>query len=354
MAGRKRPLSSLPFSPAQRAQLTRGGFETVLDLLDVSVTELSKELEISQKNAVDILEVVKETTEEKQPAPLTALDLLAHERKRPSIVTLCPEWDALLGGGIPLMKLSEFCGAPGVGKTQLGMQLAFNVQIPVILGGIGGEAIYIGLITHIARHVLMHFEIDTEGSFIVERARDIAQALVNHIHSVSPGIENFNTESVLSAVHYFRVHNYVQQLAVIQMLPEFIKEHAKVKLIVVDSVAFHFRRDFHDMALRTRLLNGMAQQLLRLATSKEIAIVLMNQMTTKKNANGKSQLVPALGESWGHASTLRVILYCKDGVRKACLYKSPFMQEGTIEYAITVDGIRSAAVELQDSKRRKK
>jgi RAD51-like protein 2 len=34
-------------------------------------------------------------------------------------------------------------GVPGVGKTQLGMQLAINVQIPVKLGGVGGHAIYI-------------------------------------------------------------------------------------------------------------------------------------------------------------------------------------------------------------------
>jgi RecA/RadA recombinase len=31
--------------------------------------------------------------------------------------------------------VTEFCGAPGIGKTQLGMQVAVSVQIPAVLGG---------------------------------------------------------------------------------------------------------------------------------------------------------------------------------------------------------------------------
>lgn len=40
-----------------------------------------------------------------------------------------------------------------MGKSQLAMQLAVNVQIPEIFGGNGGEAIYI----------------DTEGGFMVRK-----------------------------------------------------------------------------------------------------------------------------------------------------------------------------------------
>ena len=34
-----------------------------------------------------------------------------------------------------------------------------------------------------------------------------------------------------------------------------------MRIVVVDSVSFHFRRDFRNMALRVRLMNEMAQQL---------------------------------------------------------------------------------------------
>lgn len=154
--------------------------------------------------------------------------------------------------------------------------------------------------------------------------------------------KGFDLQSVLSRIHYFRIHDYVQQLAVVQTLPTFLKVHPQVKLVVVDSIAFHFRQNFDDMSLRTRLLNGMAQHLLRLATTHKLAVVLMNQMTTKYvGGSGKMQLAPALGESWGHAATNRVVLCWEDRVRTATLYKSPTMQEATIEYTVTADGIRS-------------
>lgn len=89
---------------------------------------------------------------------------------------------------------------------------------------------------------------------------------------------------------------------------------------MIDSVAFHFRQNFSDMGLRTRLLNGMAQHLRRFADEYEIAVIyamlddagpaceiwflqviLMNQMTTRINRGEHSDsdiatLVPALGK----------------------------------------------------------
>ena len=49
-----------------------------------------------------------------------------------------------------------------------------------------------------------------------------------------------------------------------------------------------------------------------------------------------SQLIPALGESWGHAATIRVILFWDDNTRLATLYKSPSRGETTVPYQITV------------------
>lgn len=46
----------------------------------------------------------------------------------------------------------------------------------------------------------------------------------------------------------------------------------QVKLIVIDSIAFHFRQDFQDMAQRTRVLAEMAQKLMQLAEDKDLAV----------------------------------------------------------------------------------
>ncbi len=61
----------------------------------------------------------------------------------------------------------------------------------------------------------------------------------------------------------------------------------------------------------------------------------MNQMTTRITGD-RSFLVPALGESWGHVSTHRVILYWRDGTRRAQLLKSPKIEERAVAFAVTV------------------
>ena len=53
----------------------------------------------------------------------------------------------------------QFCGPPGMGKTQLGIQLAVHTQIPADLGGLAGKSVYV----------------DTEGSFTAMRAEDMSR-----------------------------------------------------------------------------------------------------------------------------------------------------------------------------------
>lgn len=76
-------------------------------------------------------------------------------------------------GGLPLGKISEICGAAGVGKTQICMQYCVNVQIPEIFGGLAGKAIYI----------------DTEGSFMSNRVVEIANSTIKLL------TEKFNLEN---------------------------------------------------------------------------------------------------------------------------------------------------------------
>ena len=45
--------------------------------------------------------------------------MLREEQNTASIVTFSQRIDELLGGGVPLTKITEFAGAPGIGKTQM-------------------------------------------------------------------------------------------------------------------------------------------------------------------------------------------------------------------------------------------
>jgi|TARA_B100001142_G_scaffold328419_1_gene388465 RAD51-like protein 2 len=264
----------------------------------------------------------------------SASELLREETGKLPIYTFSSELDALLGGGVAAGEITELCGCPGIGKTQMCVQLCASVQIPHAFGGYDGEAVYV----------------DTEGSFMAERAEEIAEATARHLRSVSnaspedagmsDAIASFTAERMLERVHLFRCHEVTELLAVLEALPAYVKKH-RVRLVVVDSVAFHFRQDFRDMALRTTILAKMTQRLQQLASENALAVVTVNQVTVKPDPRGGgARLVPALGESYAHACTTRIILSWEDDTRTAYLYKSPRLPQGRARYTVTEGGIR--------------
>ena len=50
---------------------------------------------------------------------ISAFDLLAKEEMAKRIITFSQRIDEMLGGGVPVCKITEICGSPGIGKTQL-------------------------------------------------------------------------------------------------------------------------------------------------------------------------------------------------------------------------------------------
>eukprot|EP00750_Incisomonas_marina_P016963 INCI19695.1.p1 GENE.INCI19695.1~~INCI19695.1.p1 ORF type:complete len:473 (-),score=66.33 INCI19695.1:406-1824(-) len=411
-----RNLSSLPIPPKYRSKLDDGGYKTVRDISDVRPLELARDLEISPQEGLDlwrlavgtgasplvstaaastpskavssgsfskVLAMQQKTIHKKTSRSHTALDMFAKGRSSRGVVSFCRSLDKLVGGGhgFPCGEITEICGQPGIGKTQLAIQVAVDALIPRAFGGVGGSAVYI----------------DTEGSFVVERVRQMAKALVADLHrklgncrssvgsgggaspdgsqgrstdsssspasSASPAakstkgayeeraaaLHSLTVDHILRNIHYFRVYNHSEQLGLINCLDKFLVAHPSVKVVVVDSISAHFRRRFDDMALRTRLLAGMGQKLHLCANHHAVAIVLTNQVTTKVLRGGGSTLVPALGTSWGHTCTNRLLLqwaghhhgsYENAGVRVARLTKSATRRPGEALFRVVAAGVR--------------
>ena len=264
----------------------------------------------------------------------SASEILYEESRKLAVFTFSKDLDDLLGGGVAVGEITELCGCPGIGKTQACMQLCVSVQMPEAFGGYEGSAVYI----------------DTEGSFMAERAKEVAQATVSHLVSISQflpkhlsesgALSQFTVNEILDRVHLFRCHEITELLAVVESLPMYVRAHG-VKLVVIDSMAFHFRQDFKDMALRTAILAKMTTQLLNLAKSEHLAVVSVNQITVKPDpASGVARLVPALGESYAHGCTTRVILSWESDRRMAYLFKSPRLPRGKAKFTVTNGGIR--------------
>ncbi|KAI9096932.1 RAD51C protein [Phlyctochytrium arcticum] len=323
----QRPLATLDIDSTLKAKLHNAGYRATADLKDVTVEALAQELAITHVEARNLIAKLK-------PVPFTstsALEALTRERTRHAISTSSQALDELLGGeGVPAGRVTEICGLPGLGKTQIGMQLCVNVQATAAKNGGEAEAIYI----------------DTEGSFIPHRVSDMIRASLSDLDEE---VSDENVDLYLSRIHFFRVHGHLEQVALICQLGDFLQSRPNVKLLVLDSVAFHFRQSFTDMGMRTRLLNSMAQHLRKYADTHDLVVVMMNQMTTRiskvdKGSGGDGETVgypvPALGDSWGHACTNRIILLWQNDIRHAELVKSPNLQQRTVQYSVTGDGIR--------------
>uniref|UniRef100_A0A8D8HE25 DNA repair protein RAD51 homolog 3 n=1 Tax=Culex pipiens TaxID=7175 RepID=A0A8D8HE25_CULPI len=74
----------------------------------------------------------------------TCADLLQQEARLPSIITFCKDLDHAIGhSGVSVGLITEFCGPPGSGKTQMCLQLCVNANLPKELGGLGGKSLYL-------------------------------------------------------------------------------------------------------------------------------------------------------------------------------------------------------------------
>jgi RAD51-like protein 2 len=323
-------------------RLRDSGFQSFDDFNGQTALNLSKECSISQKDALIVLQQVRKSTSVNNSSHhqvKSALQAFQQHQDRKSIITFCREVDTLLSGGIPLRQTSEVCGVPGAGKTQLSLQLAVNVQLPEILEGCGGECLYI----------------DTEGSFMVERLEQIATSFVKHIHKMASQkdketrkiVEKITVESVLKNVRYFRLYNLLEQLAYVHNLETYLQQHKNIKLIIFDSITFHFRHDqqgYGDHMQRNKLLQSMSQKMSQLANDYNLAVVYLNQVTTRvdKNDPSNTALAPALGMTWGNACSNHFFLEVDTvtGDRYFRVNKGITMQPGKVKYAITPDGFR--------------
>ena len=329
-------LTSVPLNPGVRSKLQRAGFVSVRDVKKThGPVELAQEAGLTNEEASEVMKVVRFGVDGAALAGAkSASEMLREESVKVPIFSFCQELDDLLGGGVGVGEITELCGCPGIGKTQLCIQLCCSAQIPIAFGGLSGGAVYV----------------DTEGSFTAERAADIASATVGHLsaisraspedHAMADAMASFTTDRVLDKIHLFRCHEVTELLAVLETLPEYCAMH-DIKCVVVDSVAFHFRQDFRDMALRTAILAKMTNRLMSLATKQQLAVVTVNQVTVKPDANGGgSRLMPALGESYAHACATRITLSWEDDTRVAYLYKSPRLPQGRARYTVTQGGMR--------------
>lgn len=223
--------------------------------------------------------------------------------------------DAMLGGGIETQAITEMHGAFGSGKSQIGLQLSINVQLPKDKGGLGAQAVFI----------------DTEGTFRPER-----------VHQMAKGA-GLNPQKALENIFVAKAYNSDHQVLLAEKCEEILKQ-GNVKLIVVDSVTSAFRSDYTGrgtLADRQQKLNRHLHLLLKLADIYNLAIYVTNQVMSRPDILFGDPTAPIGGHILGHTATFRVYLRKSKGEKRiGRLIDSPSLPEGETVFRVLPEGVR--------------
>eukprot|EP00578_Thalassiosira_sp_NH16_P031311 CAMPEP_0181078316 /NCGR_PEP_ID=MMETSP1071-20121207/1418_1 /TAXON_ID=35127 /ORGANISM="Thalassiosira sp., Strain NH16" /LENGTH=495 /DNA_ID=CAMNT_0023159617 /DNA_START=303 /DNA_END=1790 /DNA_ORIENTATION=- len=309
------------------------------------------------------------------------------------IISFSQSLDVLLGGGFALSELTEISGLPGVGKTQLAMQLCVDSRLPANYGGVEGHAVVIDAegswscaaggdrLWAMSTALVDHVKSSASRKLAARRKREgsVASISEDEINSLLPTW--LTAESILEGIHIFRVHDEASQTCTLYNLPKFLLELEQkgtpAKIVVIDSLAFHYRVASSSSSIvngskknnslsTTHNLTRMAAFLIEIASEFDLAVVAMNHLTTRiekdgNNSQGGTKLVPALGESWAHSVTSRLMIdhyrpfhtdtssstdTHMDEVRTCTLVKSPHKPTGTALFMITDKGIRGVPPQM--------
>ncbi|CAF1448021.1 unnamed protein product [Adineta steineri] len=253
------------------------------------------------------------------------------------ISTYSKKFDEMLDGGIRMGVITELCGNPGSGKSNLCTQLCVSVQMKFgVTSDNTGTAIYI----------------DTEGSFVPIRLQNMAMDAENHYRNENKNpLNTISIEQILKNVTYFRCMNVSELIACLHQIKQIMTPERNVKLIILDSLAHPIRSIIDgDHLTRHKYTVRIVTMLQKLALDYNCAVVVVNHMIAKVGSpKNEAYCAPALGDAFGHMSQLRIQLSWKMNKREVRVLKSPHLPELSTFFRITDEGIRDIdETELMD------
>lgn len=307
-------LTDLPgIGPAVSAKLESAGIFDLMSLAVMSPANLSDAAGVSSAVARKAIQAARNMLN------LGFVDAVEFSKRRENVLyitTGSKQVDELLGGkGVESKAITEAFGAYGSGKTQVGLTLAVNVQLPLDKGGANGKCVFI----------------DTEGTFRPARIKQIAEGL------------GANSEKVLKNIFVARAFNSDHQILLVEKVSEMIKKGEQIKLIVIDSLTAHFRAEYAGrgtLADRQHKINKYIHELMKLAEQHNLAVYVTNQVMANPAQMFGDPTTPVGGHIVGHASTYRLYLRRgKQGSRVAKLIDSPNLPDNECVFFVTNDGV---------------
>jgi len=293
------------------AKLKKAGLTT---LEAIAITP-SREIEELTGMGFDTAQKVNQLARIKiDPGFIPATEVLEQRKHMLRCTTGSPDLDKILGGGIETRAITELIGEFGSGKTQLCFTLSVLAQQPIEQGGFASKVCVI----------------DTEGTFLPERIKQIAEA------------RGLDSTTILSNVLVARAYNSEHQTILIKNLPQVVQDNS-VKIVIVDSMIGHFRGEYigrGTLSDRQQKIGSCLASLLRVAEAFNLAVVLTNQVQAKPDTSYGDPNRPTGGHVMAHACTHRIYLRKgKENTRIAQVIDSPYLPEEKARFAVDAAGV---------------
>jgi DNA repair protein RadA len=307
-------LEDLPGVGAGTAEKLRdAGFKNIESIAVAAIGELVDAAGVGEGVAKKIITAARNSMDMGYE---TAAELMERRGNIGYITTGSKELDGLLGGkGVESRAITEAYGKFASGKTQIGLQLCINVQLPKEKGGMEANALFI----------------DTEATFRPERIQQMAK------HA------KLDPDKALKNVFVARAFNSDHQMLLAEKAADLIEEN-NIKVLVVDSLTSLFRSEYvgrGTLASRQQKLNRHLHSLQKVADLNNLAVFVTNQVMANPALLFGDPTSPIGGNIVAHQSTYRLYLRKSKGDKRiARLTDSPWLPEGECIFRITPDGLK--------------
>lgn len=311
---KEKTIEDLPGVGAKSAEkLRESGYDSLTAIAVAPLKELADIGGLGEATAAKIIKVARDTLKMDFK---TGDEVLESIKKAQKLTTGSKELDKLIGGGIETQNIFEAFGEFGSGKSQLGMQLCVNCQLPLEKGGLEGNAVFI----------------DTEKSFRPERIKQMSEAV------------GLDTDKVLKNIRVARAYTTDHQILLAEKAGKLVKDKENnIRVIIVDSLMALFRSEYSGrgtLAERQQKLNLHLRDLQRIAEVYNTIVFVTNQVMARPDIFFGDPTTAVGGHILGHASKFRIYLRKgKAGKRIARLIDSPYLPEGEAVFQVSERGI---------------
>lgn len=166
--------------------------------------------------------------------------------------------DTIMGGGVEKGCLTQFYGPPGVGKTNIALNLLVQCAKS------GKKAIFI----------------DTEGGLSIERLKQISG-------------DEF--DKLAGNVMVFEPKTFQEQDEVLKKVENLLESEKDVGLVILDSAVSLYRITDGDLSQTNRELGQQMGLLIRIARKHHIAVVITNQIYQVFGDEGTTGMIAPVG-----------------------------------------------------------